>query len=144
MHYEFIGLTISALALSSAWMAAVSWYVGLVHYPTFRLIPDERWNEFHSHHTLWTGVLVGVPMLIQIGATIALFSIPIDPALRLVSAVLLILSVGWTGVISGPKHKQLETKDDKVIASLIGTNHVRSIAWTIQALLAIAMLLSRQ
>lgn len=89
-------------------------------------------------HTSRTGVLVGVPMLIQIAATVGLFFVePGVPHWVLIgSGVCLVFSVGWTGVVSGPIHGRLKEKDSVLIDRLIRTNWPRAVAWTWQALLA--------
>lgn len=130
---------LGALAASSAWMAAVGWYVGLVHYPTFRYISAQDWAAFHAHHSLTTGTLVVGPMLAQIAATFALVAVLDRVPMWVVvgSFLCLALSVGWTGVVSGPIHGQMVTKDPVLIERLISTNWPRAVAWTAQALIAL-------
>lgn len=131
-----------ALIASSTWMAAISWYVGLVHYPAFRYVQPDDWRKFHQSHTNWTGVLVALPMVVQIIATVGLVMTQAEAVAKVASVICLALSVGWTGAVSGPKHMLLKTKDDRLIDSLIRTNHIRSVAWTAQAILAMGWLLS--
>lgn len=126
------------LLFSSAWMAAVGWYVGMVHYPSFHRVSLEEWRAFHALHTSRTGMLVVLPMLVQILATVGLFLVEPGASrwMLVVSAVCLVLSVGWTGVVSGPIHGQLLEKDSALIDRLIGTNWPRALAWTVQAVVA--------
>ncbi|MCB0826812.1 MAG: hypothetical protein KDC26_11540 [Armatimonadetes bacterium] len=116
-------------------MAAIGWYVGLVHYPAFRLISREHWRTFHSMHSTFTGVLVLIPMLAQVALTFLVAqqtSLPF-PA-KAVLVVLMIFSVGWTFLISGPLHQKMADQDEKAINLLIWTNTPRAVAWTLQAL----------
>lgn len=119
-------------------MGAVGWYVGLVHYPTFLVVRDEDWQRFHAMHSNMTGVLVGPPILGQVGATLLLFALEDVPAwVKWGSVACLVFSVGWTGVVSGPLHGPLSgAKDVAVIERLIATNWPRALAWTLQAGLA--------
>jgi hypothetical protein len=59
------------------------------------------------------------------------------------SFLCLALSVGWTGVVSGPIHGQMVTKDPVLIERLISTNWPRAVAWTAQALIALWPLLMK-
>ena len=116
-----------------------------MHYPAFRFISAEDWAAFHAHHTLTTGILVVGPMLGQIVSTFALIAAIDQLPLWVIVAsfVCLALSVGWTGVVSGPIHGQLVTKDPALIERLISTNWPRAVAWTAQALIAVVPLLNR-
>ncbi len=126
------------LGVSSAWMAAVGWYVGLVHYPTFHYVPGERWAEFHRMHTSMTGLLVVLPMVLQIVATVALVvnQRPGQGGWVWASLFCLALSVGWTGMVSGPIHGELRTFDPVLVDRLILTNWPRCVAWTAQAVIS--------
>jgi hypothetical protein len=132
-----------ALVLSSSWMAAIGWYVGLVHYPAFLSIERARWQSFHRLHTGWTGPLVGPPMLLQIAATATLTFLQVPLWWNALSVAALLLSVGWTAAVSGPIHGKIATlADEKLIRRLIRTNHVRAVAWTAHAALAVYLLLT--
>lgn len=125
-------------------MAAVGWYVGLVHYPSFRFISAEDWAAFHAHHSLNTGLLVVGPMLAQIVATLGLVAVldQIPTGVVVASFICLALSVGWTGLVSGPIHGQMVTKNEALIERLIRTNWPRAVAWTAQSLIALWPLLT--
>ena len=119
-------------------MAAIGWYVGLVHYPAFLRISPDQWREFHQLHTQFTGLLVIGPMLLQVAATVMLFwAVPkVSDWVLWGSVVCLLLSFGYTLVVSGPIHGQMAEYDRELIEQLINTNWPRCVAWTIQAGLA--------
>lgn len=128
------------LTMTCAWMGAIGWYVGLVHYPAFRDIQPDRWAAFHASHSMNTGILVGGPMLAQFFLTLMLPFCK-DPALPqwlwISCVVCLALSFGWTMVVSGPLHGPLSSAQDIVIIDkLIATNSPRALFWTLEALLA--------
>jgi hypothetical protein len=118
-------------------MAAIGWYVQLVHYPAFLRIKPEEWGAFHAFHGSMTGVLVVGPMLAQTAATAWYFALaPLDRKSWILAACWL-LSFGWTLAVTGPIHGRLaqgtlETEVPRLIASC----WVRSLAWTAQALVA--------
>lgn len=143
MYVDWDRLIWVGLACSAAWMAAVGWYVGLVHYPAFRFVTAEEWTQFHAMHTSATGILVGPPMIIQILCSFAALSLSDSWWVKGSVVLCLALSVGWTGVVSGPIHMKLVTKDAELIEQLIRTNWPRALAWTLQAVLAAWMLVKR-
>lgn len=121
-------------------MAAIGWYVQLVHYPAFRYVHEDKWSEFHAMHCGQTGVLVVPGMLLQCigvaGATVALDRWP-----AVVFGLCALFSLGWTLVVSGPLHGKLPKPEHSTIDRLIRTNPPRALAWTAQAALAAAMLI---
>ena len=135
--------SLAVQCLTCAWMAAIGWYVQLVHYPAFLRIKPEEWGSFHAFHSAMTGVLVVGPMLAQTAATAWCFVLaPLDRKSWLLAACWL-LSFGWTLAVTGPMHGRLapgtlQTEVPRLIASC----WVRSIAWSFQALIA-AWLLAR-
>jgi hypothetical protein len=132
---------LAAMTVACAWMAAVSLYVELVHYPTFRFISEADWGRFHSMHMAMTGVCVGLPMLVQMAATAGLgFGRPLPAWGMPVCIGLAAFSVGWTMAVSGPIHGRLSTPDPDLIDRLIQLNWPRTLAWTAQALVGAALL----
>lgn len=117
-------------------MAAIGWYVGLVHYPSFKLISEASWSSFHSMHTTFTGVLVGPAMILQILCSVLILTQSSSLLIKAGVATCLVLSIGWTAVVSGPIHGQLTTQNMELIDRLVRTNWPRAVAWTAQAILA--------
>ncbi len=134
-----------ALLASSTWMAAVGWYVGLVHYPTFLRIAREDWASFHAFHTSLTGICVGPPMLIQSVATVIVCLQDWVPQWARIGLLLtLMMSFGWTAVVSGPMHGRLANGQDlELIQKLITTNWPRAVAWTAQAVICLVLVAQR-
>lgn len=114
-------------------MAAVGWYVQLVHYPGFRLVPSDRWGDYHALHMRGTGLVVVAPMLAQSAATVMLLAEPSPGWLAWTSLALLAASVGWTFLVSGPLHRKLDGPESPALDRLIVTNWPRAVAWTAQA-----------
>lgn len=132
-----------ALVVSCAWMAAISAYVGAIHYPTFLEIAEEGWLDFHAKHCARTGFCVVIP----IGAhTVAMgLALALDANNWTVWASLIswVFSVGWTFVVSMPLHQKLSVgRNDTWIHKLVTTNHVRTVAWLAGAALGCAGLLT--
>lgn len=131
------------LVLTCAWMAAISAYVGAVHYPSFVEIPSERWDPFHQFHCHRTGFCVLLPMTGQSVATALLVT---QAAQNWASWAMLgcwLASVGWTLAVSAPLHQRLSSgKSEPIIRRLVATNHPRTVAWLAGALCAGTQLLA--
>ena len=131
-----------ALLVTSTWMAALGWYVGLVHYPGFLQVSREDWAEFHSAHSFWTGLCVGPTMMVQAAATLLVCLHESTPTWAKGALVLTcLMSLGWTAIVSGPMHGRLaKGRDVEVIKRLIATNWPRALAWTIQAIFCMILI----
>jgi hypothetical protein len=122
---------LAQLAVSWALFGLI-WMVQLVHYPSFRYVPD--FTEFHPHHTGSIGLLVGPLMVAELAlATWFVFRsgfvwVWIGPLL-LVGAIWL-LTFLW----AVPLHNSLANhRDPRTIESLIQANWPRTVLWTIKA-----------
>ncbi len=131
------------MACSSGWMAGVAWYTQLVHYPAFRYVRDDRWPDFHAFHSTFTGFVVVGPMLLQAASTLAVVALRPRGWEAWVAVALMAFSFGWTLVVSGPLHGPLSgSLDTTVLDRLIASGWVRAVAWTLQAVFALALLVA--
>lgn len=140
----FDQVLILVLLASGAWMTAISWFVGSVHYPGFRSVAPAEWDDYHVRHTQGIGPIVALPMIAQVVATALLCLDPeVDPALKAGVLLCAAFSIGWTGLISGPLHMNLKQDPPDRLNRLISTNWVRTLAWAIlTALSGFALLTS--
>ena len=124
-------------AIVSWFLAGLIWMVQLVHYPSFRFYssPTQTAHQFHQQRIS----LIVVPMmLIELTTAVAL---PIRdwPAFKsLHLANLGLLAVIWliTFLFMVPLHRQLLiSSSDTVIQQLVRFNWIRTLAWTIKAIL---------
>jgi hypothetical protein len=126
-------------------MAAVGWYVQLVHYPSFLFVRPERFAEFHARHAAMTGVLVVPAMFAQLVSAVFVCVQPPDgfsawwPYLGLVGAV-----VAWGGTFlqAVPWHNRLAANgwDEAAIRGLVASNLPRTLAWSASFVWALATL----
>lgn len=126
-------------------MAAVGWYVQLVHYPSFLFVRPERFAEFHSRHASTTGLVVVPAMLAQFVSAVVLCIEPPEgfpswwPYLGLALAV---IAWGGTFLQAVPWHNRLAANgwDEAAIRGLVASNLPRTLAWTGHAVWALASL----
>lgn len=132
-------------AIATFYMLGVIWFVQLTHYPLFGFVDEARYPEFQAEHMRRTGWVVGVPMIIEILSAAWLALIQESLILSTLSYIgLALVIVIWitTAVLQVPLHGRLKSKSDKELQlSLVRTNWLRTILWTIRGVLVCWMLI---
>lgn len=133
---------------AAAWfLAGLVWTVQVVHYPLFDAVARDRFVAYESAHSTRITAVLAVPWAVQ-GVTTAwlLLAPPAGVPVVLVgaSAVTAAAPVLVTIVMSVPAHRILGRGFDAAAhARLVGTNWLRTAAWTAHAVLATALLTYR-
>ena len=105
-------------------MFGVICFVQIVHYPLFFHFRFDDWNKLHKFHSDRTGIVVSLPMLIQVISTFLLKNG--DWILYAFTA----LSIGVTAFVSMPLHQKLSKKFNLGhVRLLILTNSLRVLGW---------------
>ncbi|PHI19302.1 hypothetical protein CEQ90_13905 [Lewinellaceae bacterium SD302] len=129
------------LAISFA-LVGLIWTIQLVHYPSFRYVPD--FVTFHPHHTRSITMVVGPLMLAELALALWLAweSGWAWPQLVPLAMVLAIWALTFFWAI--PLHERLAvTRDDSVIEQLIVANWPRTILWTVKGAWVLYFLTSK-
>lgn len=136
-----MGLEIANLTLA-AYLTGVIWVIQLVHYPLFARVGHEQWTAYEAAHQRRITVVVGPPMLAQ--PAVALGILLARPgALAIVNLVLCGALLAITLAVFAPLHGALaERWSDATHRRLVGLNVLRTVAWTSQAGIAIALLVA--
>ncbi len=120
-------------------MTGIIWFVQVVHYPLFLKVSQTNFRAFEAEHATRTGWVVGPLMGLELAlATLFLLQRFRPPAIPAASAWLgeaLVVAI-WlsTGLVQVPLHNRLQAGyDATVIASLVHTNWLRTIAWTLRS-----------
>lgn len=133
-----------AHAAATTALAGLVWVVQVVVYPSFlRAGPTPAWPAVHAHHTGAMAAVVTLPWAVQ-GLTLAALLVRrpdgVGLPLLLLTGVLAATTVAVTAVWSVPLHGRLSgTYDETVARRLIGTNWLRTAAWTGGAVCALVM-----
>jgi len=147
-------LTLIALLVHAAatwFMVGLIWFVQIVHYPLFTLIPTSHITPYAASHQSLTTRVVAPAMLIELVAAVALFfgrsPNPSYSALLITGAALLAAAWASTFLIQVPLHRALlipasPAHHAGLLARLVATNWIRTVAWTIRGAISIAMLQS--
>lgn len=129
--------------LASWYLVGLSVTVGLVIYPSFRIVNAEGWLQFHQHHSQRISYAVGLPWLVQaIGLSIWLI---VDPGSTwiawIVAAVAALATVVLTIIGAVPSHNRLsEARTDDELHRLLVLHWIRTAAWIVAAVAATAAL----
>jgi hypothetical protein len=129
---------------STGMMIGVIWFVQIVHYPMFSLVGRAGFAAYEAAHSRLTTVVVAPPMLVELatGAYLALRAPPGMPPAALWAGLALI-AVIWlsTWLLQVPKHRALEAGFDPAAhRALVGTNWIRTVAWTARGILLLVLL----
>jgi len=126
---------------STLFMTGVIWFAQAVHYPLLGRVGKEAFAEYEKENTRRTGWVVIPAMAVEwITALSLLWRQPegLLPFYAWLNAAL--LGVIWvsTFTLQGPYHTRLIRKFDPAIhQSLVGTNWIRTLAWTARGMLLI-------
>jgi hypothetical protein len=132
-------LTLLLANMGAAWfLAGLIWTIQLVHYPLFSYANPETFAQMHAAHSARISLIVMPVMILELGAAIFLVMQP--PAVPAWAAWLSLALVGvaWltTALFSVPAHGQLaQSFDTTAHHALVTTNWLRTIAWTLRAVL---------
>jgi hypothetical protein len=120
-------------------MVGVIWLIQIIHYPLFRLVGESTFIDYHKIHIQKTSIVIAVPMILEVLTGLYLFSfieLYRNNFMFLIAFALNVLIWLVTFFTSVPKHKILSKGgDDSVLNALVRTNWIRTMAWTLRALL---------
>ncbi len=148
-----------AQIMASTTMAAIAWFVQVVHYPLFErlgragtLAPGEvstarraALADWHTENVRRTRPVVLVPMAVESATAAALVMFPPPAVGRVVTLIGLSLAVAaivTTALVQVPLHERLRAGEDDpdIVRSLVRSTRLRTAIWTARAGLAAWML----
>ena len=129
---------------ATLFMTGLIWFVQIVHYPLFAGVGSSGFVPYARRHATLTGYVVGIPMLVELGTTLAALAPALRPSfvsagMATLLAVLLLFVWAATGLLQVPLHNQLgHEHNPRLILRLVRTNWIRTIAWTARSILLLA------
>lgn len=143
MHASALWPLLAAHAAATWAMTGLIWFVQVVHYPLFAAVGPAAFPAYHAAHTRLTTLVVAPLMLVEAALAVWLVAARADSAWVVWTGAAL-LAVVWLATfgLSVPRHNWLAAHgaDAVVLRTLVSTNWVRTIAWTLRAVLAAWML----
>lgn len=125
---------------SACFMTGVIWIVQVVHYPLFRKVGREAFNDYEASHTKLIGFIVIPAMLTELATGIYLlfsdFFSRTDFFLYLIASTLLLIIWLSTIFIQARQHSLLSSGYNiGNINSLVKYNWIRTAGWTVRTVL---------
>lgn len=122
-------------------MTGLIWLIQVIHYPSFRYINQEHFSTFHRLHTNRITFIVGPLMTLEFATGAYLFfqeNMSLWSSINLAGILVIWLS---TAFLSVPAHNKLALSyGDATLQRLISTNWIRTIMWTLRAILLVYLL----
>ncbi len=122
-------------------MFGLIWFVQLVHYPLFLVIPESAFLAYETNHATRTGWIAAPLMTAELLSALLLLLPSLRPAFLSrnaanLGASLVVLLWLSTGLIQVPLHNRLHREYHRAtIARLIHSNWLRTLLWTARAAL---------
>ena len=143
MYETSIRLCFLAHVAATLYMTGLIWFVQIVHYPLFSSVGDAGFPAYEQRHTALTTWVVGPPMLVEAITALILFWLRpggiTGPQLWIGFALLAVIWIS-TAFVQVPCHEVLSQKFDKTVHQrLVWTNWLRTVAWSLRALLVLWM-----
>lgn len=130
--------------LSTLSMLGGIWFAQIVHYPLYRLVGHASFPAYEAAHTRLTTWVVAPIMLAEASSSLwLLFQRPEGIAPLQVWLGVGLVALIWlsTVLLQVPMHLRLERGFDPVVQhSLVTTNWMRTVAWSLRGLLVLWMM----
>lgn len=137
-------LVVIAHAVATLVLVGVIWTIQVVHYPLFAAVGADGFAAYEAAHSTRIGALIALPWAVQGITTLALLLAPpagVPRWLVWLAAVLAAVPVVVTVTMSVPAHRLLADGFDAVAhARLVGTNWLRTLAWSAHGVVATVLL----
>lgn len=136
-------LLLLAHTAATLFMTGLIWFVQIVHYPLFAVVPAGGFAAYENNHVRRTTWVVAPVMLAEAVTGCLLFAA--SPTLSFGINVAL-LGVIWlsTLLLQVPQHRLLEQGlDPRAHRVLVQSNWVRTAAWSLRSLILLLVIVGR-
>ncbi len=144
-HVELLEAVVIIHLVATLYMVGLIWFVQVVHYPLMASVGDSDYREYQRQHMQRTTLVVGPPMLIEVASALALVVlIPDGRAALMAWGGFALLCLVWlsTAMFQVPAHGRLTSGyDEEAWRSLVKTNWIRTLGWSLRGVAATALLL---
>jgi hypothetical protein len=137
-------LVVVAHAVATLVLVGIIWTIQVVHYPLFAAVGPDGFAAYEAAHSTRITALIAVPWAVQGVSTLALLLAPpagVPRWLVWLTAALAAVPVLVTVTMSVPAHRALAPGFDAAAhRRLVGTNWLRTIAWSAHGAVATVLL----
>ena len=130
-------------AFSTLALVGLIWTIQVVHYPLFGHVGERQYAEYQVQHMRRITWVVGPLMLVEAASSLLLLILaPSDP-LAIAGFGLVVVIWLSTVCLQMPCHSKLARGfDAEALAKLVGSNWIRTLAWTARGVIVLAMLVN--
>ena len=125
--------------LVTVYLTGLIWTIGVVHYPLFNMADRANFAAFEAAHSARISGIVLLPMLLELGLSVALALNPSSVAPVWAAWLGLgLVGIIWasTFLLQVPQHAILSSGfDQRAYALLVSTNWIRVLAWSARSAL---------
>ena len=133
-----------AIHLAATWMlVGLIWVIQILVYPQFRRVPEPEFAGYHMAHCFRIGLIVGPLIFLEAGSAGWLLYQGHRELPFVISIGLMVQVWASTAFFQAPMHTGLMNGfSGRTITRLIQTNWLRTISWTVRAVLVTSVLLN--
>ena len=128
---------------STLFMTGLIWFVQIVHYPLFAAVGSDVFAAYSRSHQSLTTFVVGPPMLVEaLTSAVLVLARPAGVPAWMPWTGVVLVGIIWlsTATLQIPAHAKLSSGFDPAVgASLVSTNWIRTVGWSLRAVLVCAM-----
>ncbi len=125
-------------------LTGLIWTIQVVHYPLFAQVGRAEYRAYHARHMWLITWVAGPLMLAEAGSAVLLLWLREWTAFFLASLPPMLMIWASTLVHQVPIHDHLTNGyDESAIRRLVRTNWLRTIGWSVRALLVLLLLMTR-
>nr|MEE4268808.1 hypothetical protein [Candidatus Krumholzibacteria bacterium] len=125
-------------------LTGLIWMVQVVHYPLFATVGPESFSAYHARHSRQISYVVVPLMFVELGTAVVWLWVSPSSSLAWLGVGLLVLIWVSTFAWQVPQHRVLAQGFQEVAhGRLVATNWVRTVGWTMRAVLLLVVLLGQ-
>ncbi len=138
-------ILLSVQAVASSAMCGLIWFVQVVHYPLFGLVGGEPSKAFAHDHQDRTARVV-IPFMLAEGAAAFFLAawtpVGVPRPVAVLGAAVVVAIWLSTALVQMPLHRRLarEGHAAEAVATLVRSNWLRTVLWSLRAALSVWML----
>ena len=125
--------------LVTVYLTGLIWTIGVVHYPLFNMADRANFSAFEAAHSARISSIVLLPMLLELGLSVAMALNPSSIApnwAAWLGLALVILIWASTFLLQVPQHAALSSDfDQQAFETLVSTNWIRVVLWSARSVL---------
>lgn len=141
MNESLVTTTLLVHTASTCAMMGLIWFVQVVHYPLMGKVGSAGYEQYQDAHMKRTTWVVAPLMLTEMSSAFALLFVLGVSVWTITGLIMLVLIWVSTAALQVPAHnRMLKGFDPDAHRRLVGTNWLRTVLWSVRAVLACVLI----